>query len=129
MPRRRLWSPTCYTKSGRRLCYIPLSQGLTAVVDATHLPLVVGHTWYALRARNTHYACTHVYVEGKRSVLYLHRLIGKVIGLHGPVDHKNGNGVDCRSRNLRDGNACLNGANRKNQVTSGSAYKGVSRAP
>lgn len=71
---------------------IPLSRGLTAVIDDEDAPLISGHKWYALKPRNTWYARSN---QG----FYMHRLIMGLPRLS--VDHINGNGLDNRRGNLR----------------------------
>lgn len=67
-----------------------------ALVDDEDVQRVSKHSWCAVFGRNTWYAQTRT--NGK--TLYLHRLItGAETGKK--VDHKNGNGLDCRKENLR----------------------------
>jgi hypothetical protein len=125
---RRPWTPIYEELEGEHVCRIPLTQGLFAIIYEKHLSAVAPFTWYALRHSNTHYACTHTrWPDGKERLLYLHQLVAELSGIEGPVDHKYGDGLDCRSDNLRPGPVNLNGANRRKQVFKvSSQYKGVS---
>jgi hypothetical protein len=126
---RRPWTPVLCKLQGKRVCKIPLSQGLFALIDAKHLTKVECYSWCARRHRNTYYAATHIRLrDGTYRILKLHKLIWRLLGKSdGPVDHKNNNGLDCRSANLRPGPVLLNGANRLKQTyQTSSQYKGVS---
>lgn len=70
------------------------------------------------------YACVRPTIDGRRSPLYLHRLIlGAKKGER--VDHINGNGLDNRRENLRFATASGNGANSRTYRNNTSGYKGV----
>jgi HNH endonuclease len=84
------------------------------------------YSWQAHPRRNITYARRNSYSNGKATVYYLHRqIMGEPEGFQ--VDHKNGNGLDCRKENLRvrtqSGN--LQGFQKKRK--SKSAYRGVWR--
>lgn len=82
---------------------IRLTRGLVAIVDDVDAALAV-HRWYALRRSDgrTFYAVRNSTKAGgkKSSTLYLHREI-----MNAPpemqVDHRNGDGLDCRRDNMR----------------------------
>lgn len=59
------------------LAFIPLSQGLEAVIDATDVPLVEGRNWHAVLNRHVHYAraCGKRGRGSKRKMIPLHRVI------------------------------------------------------
>ena len=101
--------------------HIPLTRGLYAVVDANDLPKVSKSNWYAMvQKRNVYAAAT---VDGK--TIYMHRLIsGASKDLL--VDHKNSNGLDNRSSNLRVASAAQNQYNARPMSAKGSGIKGVS---
>lgn len=66
-------------------------------------------------------------VGAGRRALLLHQLIWQLLGNEGPVDHENGDGLDCRNRNLRPGPPKLNAANKhKHRTDASSRFKGVS---
>ncbi len=99
------------------------------LVDAEDWPLVSQYRWSIVKpsARNrTYYAMTHV-GRPRRSVS-LHRLVaGEPDGLE--VDHKNGNGLDCRRANLREATGSQNSANVGVSSANTSGFKGVSQRP
>jgi hypothetical protein len=79
-----------------KVCYIPLTRNLHALVDAEDYEMLKGHKWCAMTVGGNVYAGRR---EKGRFIL-MHRQImnppqGKV------VDHKNGNGLDNRRCNLR----------------------------
>lgn len=124
---RRLWLPTFELQKGRRVCKIPLTRGLFAVIDAKYLSAVQLYSWYAIPSRNVTYASTVYPFRGRQKSLPLHQLIWRLAGRKPTkLDHRNGDGLDCRLRNLRPGPARLNGANRRKSVSRcTSTYKGV----
>lgn len=127
---RRPWTPIYEECAGTQVCRIPLSQGLFALIDAKYLGVVLGYAWFANYGGNTNYACTNIRLpDGSRRLLQLHKLIWELAGnAAGPVDHKNGDGLDCCSCNLRPGPQKLNIANcRKWSRATSSCFKGVSR--
>lgn len=101
---------------------IPLTRGMTAVVDRADLELVSGYAWYAHKARNTWYARTDIGTRKIRHRVYLHRLLAGVEGAE--VDHENGNGLDNRRSNLRVASRSLNAANTPGRGGA-SRFKGV----
>lgn len=89
------------------VCLIPLSRGMTAVVDADDFDIVSPYNWAALQNRRLFYA--------KRSKAWgrpsrLHRFL-----LDDPasqIDHIDGDGLNNRRANLR---LCTNSQNQGNQ--------------
>lgn len=76
---------------------IPLTRGMTAVVDAADYALVSGMKWYAYPDRNYFYAGSRA-KDGSR--IRMHRLImdakkGEI------VDHRDEDGLNNRRKNLR----------------------------
>lgn len=124
------WKPIFEELEGEKICRIPLSRGLFAVIDTRYLPIVEPYAWSAWRQRcsTVYYARTCVRLpDGTWKTLYLHKVIAELIGLVGPVDHKNGDGLDCRGLNLRPGPQSLNNANKRKTLSKcTSRYKGVS---
>jgi hypothetical protein len=100
---------------------IPLTSGKEAIVDANQFEFVSRWFWHARFSHGTWYATT--VEKGKR--LHLHNLIcppnkGFII------DHRNGDGLDNRQRNLREATPSQNQQNRLAVVRQKtSQYRGV----
>lgn len=103
--------------------YVPLTnRDYCALVDVRDARSAECYTWYANRIGNIEYAATHT----RGGKLFLHQLVGKLMGIDGPVDHKDRNGLDNRRRTLRPGPRGLNGANQQKHADAvSSQYKGV----
>lgn len=103
---------------------IKLSNGDFALVDDADYDLVSGYSWCADIRKHTTYA--KAYVGGGRKhprIEYLHRIIcGETGNL---IDHKNGNGLDCRRDNLRVVSRRQNRQNTLRVKGTTSKYKGV----
>jgi len=102
---------------------IQLTQGYVASVDDEDFERVNQFKWYAHRnkIRTVVYGYTKI---NKKSVM-LHRFIMKVNETKIQVDHRNGDGLDCKKVNMR---LCLHGqnqANGKKYKNCSSKYKGV----
>lgn len=105
---------------------VPLSQSKFALVDdADYDAVMAAGPWYALQSLHTFYAVR------SEDALYMHRFI---LGLHAfegiMGEHRNGNGLDNQSHNLRTATNSQNQRN-KGKVTAyaghapSSHYKGV----
>jgi hypothetical protein len=82
------------------LC-IELTGGAVALVDAEDLLLVARYRWHLYQHPDgLQYAVAHNRFAGRRFTIWLHRLI-TMVGPSRVVDHRDGNGLDCRKRNLR----------------------------
>lgn len=108
------------------LAYIPLTQGLSAIIDLDDLPLVAGKNWHAARDGDRVYAITDVRDEsGKKTCLSMHRLLlACPEGVEG--DHRDGDGLNNRRHNLRPATKAQNGRNRRRNKNNTSGFKGVS---
>jgi hypothetical protein len=105
-----------------RVRLVRLSGGQWAVVDAADYELVSAFPWRAVRVTGgLVYAETRL--RGTRE--FMHRLIMECHPGE-QVDHRNGNGLDNRRRNLRFATHHSNAANRR-RVLSASGFKGVTR--
>lgn len=104
--------------------------GLKALLDEEDAAVLEGRPWRPLRQGVLTYARIDEEVNGARKTVYLHREVAALI--HGReailgrfVDHENGDGLDCRRRNLRlctHAENCFNQFKRKHGT---SPYKGV----
>jgi hypothetical protein len=104
---------------------IPLSKGMTAVVDEEDFERVNQFKWTLQEGRTTFYAARNDKSTGKRVYVYLHRFIMGVEDSSIMVDHINGNGLDNRRENLRVCDNTKNQQNRGKKRSSGYKYKGI----
>ncbi len=103
---------------------IPLSRGLVAIIDAADVPLVESFTWSALHSKRTSYARRNEVRDGRQHTVLLHRVIvAAPNGAH--IDHRNGDGLDCRRANLRLATQQQNNFNVRGHCDSASGIKGV----
>lgn len=106
---------------------VQLSQGKHALISDEDAERVLAHKW---SYHGQGYACrgVHYYVDGKRKthIVLLHRFI-----VDAPptmdVDHRNGDGLDCRRDNIRVATRVQNIANSGPRPGHASQYKGVQR--
>lgn len=104
---------------------IPLTQRKVALISDRDYPRVRPHKWQAHNNHGCWYAVTHLSAPGpgrKQRALRMHRLIRGDISGH--IDHRNGNGLDNRRRNLRPATPSQNAANGKARGAI-SGFKGV----
>jgi hypothetical protein len=102
---------------GCRVAFIPLDNGMEAIVDHSDLSRVERFRWLFVHG----YAVTKI---NRKTTLNMHRLILQPSKL-AKVDHVNHNGIDNRRINIR---VCTHGENMKNQKLSRSSrtgFKGV----
>lgn len=104
--------------------FIPLTKGYEAAIEVADLSLVEGHNWTAdVKLRS----------DGSVRTVYAYRKVaGVTVRLHcvllpgsSGVDHKDGDGLNCRRKNLRHATTSQNGFNQKKRVTNRSGVKGV----
>jgi hypothetical protein len=98
---------------------IPLTKGLTALVDDDDYARVTARSWHAT---NAGYAATKI---RQRTVFLSRFVMDEPAGLI--VDHVNGDRLDNRKANLRICDAAENTRNRKRPANNTSGFKGVSR--
>lgn len=104
---------------------IPLSKEKVALISPEDAERVLAFKWcyhgegYAARG-------VHFYVDGKRHtrIILLHRFIANAPDGY-DVDHRDGNGLDCRRHNLRVATRVQNIANSGPRAGKSSQYKGV----
>lgn len=109
------------------VAYVPLTKGYEAIIDAADVPLVCSRNWWALEARHKGSPDIRtVYAQARFGGLnvYLHRVL---IGLDSPlqIDHRNGDGLDCRRANLREATPSENARNSRTPTRNRSGVKGV----
>lgn len=111
---------------------IPLSKGKVAIVDDGDYERVCQYKWYATVSRSGHgewwYAQRKVSINGSSVTILLHRFL-----LNDPpkgvfVDHRNGNGLDCRRENIRLASPrdnARNAGSRSRQKGNSHGFKGI----
>lgn len=112
---------------------IPLTKGYTALVDAELAPFLSQWNWSARETSNKTYAtrttkgarATSSHVQMHRVVLSL--TLKRDLLTTEQVDHKNLDGLDNRSANLRLATVVQNAQNKRTRSDNTSGYKGVSR--
>lgn len=95
------------------------------LVDDENFELVSKHKWHIVKGRETFYAKTNIIFNNKKTNISMHRLI---LGLTDPKtlgDHKNHNGLDNQSDNIRCATYAQNQANKTSHKNSSSKYLGV----
>jgi len=101
---------------------LPLTKGYEALIDDRDAHLAAFKWTADVRPNGIVYARRLV---GGRKV-YLHRAVMRVEERHILVDHRNGDGRDCRRDNLRVGDKSLNAHNGGVRSDNTSGYRGVS---
>jgi hypothetical protein len=95
------------------------------LIDEEDVAHVERYKWSPRVHERTTYAQANVWRNDQRSTLVLHRFIARAQD-NEHVDHRNGDGLDCRKANLR---TCLKFQNNRNarvRTDNTSGYKGVS---
>lgn len=101
---------------------VELTKGYWAVIDAADAAEVGRYSWTASVGTHTVYAFRKN--NGKNE--YLHRFVARLAGRLGiEIDHKNGNGIDCRRSNLRPATRAGNGCNLRGNSRNTSGVKGL----
>ena len=103
---------------------IPLSRGLSAIVDQADVALIAGRKWYANPGGRTHYALRDEWRDGRNVRLSMHRVITGAAADQ-VVDHINGNGLDNRRANLRICSHAENIAAKQRNKNNALGVKGV----
>lgn len=105
---------------------LPATKGVYAYVDAHLYDYVMQWRWGAMRSTKEHpwYLFFKLTLDGKKQLVGLHHLVMGVPPAF-MLDHKNGNTLDNRARNLRPCTLQNNGFNRKKHRNNTSGYMGV----
>lgn len=100
---------------------IALTQGKVTQVDDGDFDYLNQLVWHACKHRNTWYA---LHSTSQKATIRMHRMI-----MNAPkgvqVDHKNGNGLDNRKKNLRFATHAGNMQNSRKPKNNTSGFKGV----
>ena len=104
---------------------LPLSKGYYALISRRDYPLVRKYKWHADVRKLQVYASTSMNINGKRCEVRMHVLLLGTLGKGHSVigEHKNGDGLDNRRRNLRLANKKQNAWNARPQK--GRLFRGI----
>lgn len=128
MPHPRIEHPDNQLKLPHK--FIALTQGQYAKVDAELFDQLNGVLWRALQHDQRFYAGRTVSREGGQQLVYLHRYVWQL--LNGPIpknytiDHRNHDGLDNRSVNLRLATTAQQNQNQRRRACNTSGFIGVS---
>jgi hypothetical protein len=106
------------------VAYVPLTKGYEAIIDADDVPLVEGWSWSARIKANTVYACRSGQRPSKAYILLHRSILGLPVGVI--CDHRDGNGLNNRRKNLRIASTAENTRNQRRASHNTSGVKGVS---
>ncbi len=105
-------------------CRIPLTHGHYAKVDPEDYGWLSQFRWHFVKSGRTYYAVRTNYENGRSGKIWMHReIMGTPRGL--VCDHINHNGLDNRTRNLRNCTVAQNNLNRRHYRNGKSRYRGV----
>jgi len=105
---------------------IQLTQGKVAIVDDEDFEYLNQFRWCANQKKNNRfYAYRGKKINGKYTMIYLHRFILKIIDKKIFVDHANMDTLDNRKINLRICSHSQNQMNKQIQKNNSSSFKGV----
>lgn len=113
------------------VAYVPLTQGYEAVIDASDVPFVQGHNWFARKAWKRNGELRTVYAmrnsareRGRQRTIMMHKVL---LGVERSVevDLRDGDGLNNRRGNLRPATRAQNQHNRRLGVDNTSGFKGV----
>jgi len=107
---------------------IPLSRGMVALVDECDYERVSQFKWYAMKhpKRKIWYAARNIFSQntGRKRTQHLHRFI--MNDCDSPnIDHKDGDGLNCRRSNLRPATVSQNMMNVGPMKNNKSGFRGV----
>ncbi len=105
---------------------VPLTLGLSAIIDAEDIELCSQYTWHAAKRRGRFYAATNVRKpDGTKTIAFMHRLL--LAPRDGMLtDHRDGDGLNNRRGNLREATNSQNQMNHPPRKGTRSGLKGVS---
>lgn len=97
--------------------YISLTRGKRAIVSDADFKRLSKYRWCAMKGQGGNYYAARI--------IYLHREVLGVRNSKVHVDHRDGNTLDDRRKNLRRASCAQNGQNRKLQSNNTSGFKGI----
>ena len=104
---------------------IKLTQGKVALIDDEDFEYLNQFKWCTQKVPKTFYARRNKRINGKQTVIYMHREIMKTPN-DIEVDHQDHNGLNCQKSNMRNCSIQENNRNaRKTNLHRSSKYKGV----
>lgn len=113
------------TLNGDGTVTVPLSQELSCRISIRHIAKVASHSWFAHRHPNgAFYAMRGQRVNGKQTMIYMHRML---LGITDPtilVDHRDGDTLNNTQSNIRRATPSQNMYNTRLQRNP-SGYRGV----
>lgn len=103
---------------------IPLTDGHVAVVDDEDFDMLSHYSWQVQHHGRTQYARTTIYPNGQKKTIRMHRII---IGCNSKtkIDHRDGNGLNNKRKNLRVATCTQNNRNARLRNDSTTGFKGV----
>lgn len=103
---------------------LPLTRNQSAIVDGEDFERLSKFNWQAIFIKGKWYAKRAKWNGQNNDNIMLH---SEVLQTSHPIDHRDGNGLDCRKSNLRLANKSQNGmALRRKSSGKSSHYRGVS---
>ncbi len=96
--------------------------------DVEDLLLLEEHTWCVDKKGKNTYVVTHVRIDGKRAMKYFHSFKcpdWPIVDHYSEIQKENRNGLDNRSKHLRDGSGGVNNSNCRLQKNNKSGVTGV----
>lgn len=106
------------------VAYVPLTQGMEAIIDASDAALIQDANWHARKGSGANWYASTDSKQERGVMIRMHRLIIGVTDPKIPIDHRDGNGLNNRRSNLRIATTQQNAWNRR-LPTEG--YKGVTQ--
>lgn len=105
---------------------IELTNGKVAHVSNIDFVRLSKFKWCALKIGNNWYAVRNT-KGARRSIVYMHREIKRVRARWSLIDHRDGDGLNNRRRNLRVCKQHQNMSSRQAPANTSSGYKGVTK--
>lgn len=105
---------------------IPLTQGCFTTVDDDDFEILSAFKWCVEIGGSTLYAVRGTYINGKKQLQFMHRVILGITDSRIHVDHIDHNGLNNTRSNIRPCTHLTNSQNMLSKKNSSSAFVGVS---